>query len=75
MTGGWSTPHRDQMVVGETFVQGKDQATARMLLAAADDLGLDRSTSVRTTNHGFIVPDAVWERAQENQRQADGQDF
>lgn len=49
--------------VGETMVMGKDKATARALLAAARDLGLGTHV-VRTVNLGFIVPDAVWDRAQ-----------
>lgn len=45
---------------GTTFVQGKDQATARVLLNAADKVGLPAYV-VKTAAHGFIVPDAVWD--------------
>lgn len=47
--------------LGETFVQGKDQLTAQSLLAAADDLGLD-PVVVRAVDHGFIVPNTVYDR-------------
>lgn len=46
--------------VGEVFVQGHEQQTARDLLAAAVEAGYDE-TIVRTTVHGFIVPEAVWD--------------
>lgn len=74
MTGGWSTPSRDRMEVGETFVQGKTQDNARDLLAAATDLGLSVQV-VRTTNHGFIVPDEVWEHTVATRLADAGQDF
>ena len=47
--------------LGETFVQGKDQQTARALLDAARALDLD-PVVVRTVAHGFIVPNAVYDR-------------
>lgn len=55
--------------VGETFVQGKSQQTARELLQAAEALQLDVLV-VRTAAAGFIVPNEVWDTA-EVQRQAD----
>lgn len=45
---------------GETFVWGRDKATASALLAAARSIGVDPH-SVRTTRDGYIVPDAVWD--------------
>lgn len=48
--------------LGETFVQGKTQETARALLAAADDLG-HGAQAVRTVAHGFIVPNDVYDLA------------
>lgn len=50
---------------GEAMVMGKDRDTARSLLAAAKQLGLD-SNVVRTVNLGFIVPIAVWDQVQAN---------
>lgn len=50
---------------GEAFVMGKDQATARALLTAARQLGLDTNV-VRTVNLGFIVPISVWDQVQAN---------
>lgn len=44
---------------GEVFINGKDPETARALIAASNDVGLDPALSVRTAAHGFIVPDAV----------------
>lgn len=41
---------------------GSDRDTAILLLAAAEDLGLDRSV-VRTYEGGFDVPDEVHEKA------------
>lgn len=49
-----------------TFVFGKDQATARALLDAAEALG-HRPEVVRTVDNGFLVPDDVWDRVQEQQ--------
>ena len=49
---------------GQTYVHGKDPATARALLDACDRVGVDR-TVPHATDSGFIVPDAVadeWER-------------
>lgn len=65
MSAGWGTPSWMQPgpEVGETFVQGKTQATARALLDAADQLGLDRNT-VRAVTGGFIVPNEVWDLAE-----------
>lgn len=66
MSGGWGTPSwmGGDVELGETFVQGKDQQTARGLLAAAADLGLDPIV-VRTVAHGFIIPNEVYDRADE----------
>lgn len=50
--------------VGETFVWGKDKATAQSLLQAARDTDHDVH-DVRTTINGFVVPDAVAEAAAE----------
>lgn len=44
---------------GETFINGRSRDTARRLLDAAAVVGLDPSIVVRTTSHGYIVPDAV----------------
>lgn len=65
MSAGWGTPAWMQPgpEVGETFVQGKTQTTARALLDAADELGLDRNT-VRAVTGGFIVPNEVWDLAE-----------
>lgn len=65
MSGGWGTPiwQGGEVAPGETFVSDKSQQMARDLLAAADELGMDPIT-VRTTNAGFIVPEAVWDQAQ-----------
>lgn len=52
------------MQPGETFLWGRDSATARVLLAAAEEVGLDAYV-VRTTDTGFIVPDAVANQAAE----------
>lgn len=73
---GWGTPQteRIEMEIGDVFVQGKDQQTARDLLTASRELDLE-DLVVRTTNHGFIVPGEVWDRAQQNRSQATGQDF
>lgn len=45
--------------VGQTFIQGRDAEMSRALLDAAAALGLDPVTAVRTTSHGYVVPDAV----------------
>lgn len=76
MSGGWGTPSWMGGVptIGETFVAGKDRDTARALLAAADDLGIDRMV-VRTANGGFVVPDAVYDRMQEQRRADSDTDF
>lgn len=72
MAGGWGTPHPGTYPeMGETFVQGKTQETARALLDAAAALGLD-SGEVRTIAHGFIVPNAVWDKAEETRLAAEG---
>lgn len=47
--------------MGETFVAGKDQATARALLDACAALGM-QAWNVRTGAHGFVVPNAVYDR-------------
>lgn len=74
MPGGWGTPHPGTYPeVGETFVQGKTQETARSLLQAAADLGLD-SGVVRTVNKGFIVPNEVWDQAEETRLAAEGRE-
>jgi hypothetical protein len=44
---------------GQTFVPGATAKTARRLLDAAAKAGLDPKTAVRTTEGGFIVPEAV----------------
>jgi hypothetical protein len=73
--GGWGTPHPGNIPeVGETFVQGKTQETARALLDAADALGLDRAAVVRTVNKGFIVPNEVWDQAEETRLAAEGRE-
>lgn len=66
MSGGWGTPTWMQPApdVGETFVQGKTHATARALLDAAAELGLD-SGVVRTITGGFVVPNQVWDLAEQ----------
>lgn len=69
--GGWGTPTLDRLMVGETYVSGKDQATARALLDAAAALGLP-SLVVRTAARGFIVPDAVYDRYANDQAEAHG---
>lgn len=75
MSGGWATPWAGgDPEVGETFIQGKDQPTARGLLAAADALSLDRNV-VRTVTGGFIVPNEVFDRYTESKNQAEGLDF
>lgn len=48
---------------GETFVWGLDRRTAQVLLAAAAEVVGDEHV-VRATDTGFIVPDAVWDRAE-----------
>lgn len=60
--------------VGETYVQGKDQQTARDLLNAAKTLELD-SIVVRAVNGGFIVPNAVWDTVQQQRQANTGLDF
>lgn len=65
MSGGWGTPTWMQPgpEVGETFVPGKTPENARALLDAATELGLDPADAVRTINGGFVVPNAVADRA------------
>lgn len=67
MSGGWGTPTWMQPGpdVGETLVQGKSADTARSLLAAARDLGMDTGV-VRTVTGGFVVPNAVWDQAEQD---------
>lgn len=64
MSAGWGTPTwmQPEPAVGETFVQGKTPQTARALLNACDELGVDR-IEVRTITGGFIVPNAVYDTA------------
>lgn len=56
--GGEAVIHDD-----EVYVHGKDQETARALLAGADLAGVDQH-SIRATDEGFICPEAVWDEAQ-----------
>ena len=65
MTGGWGTPSWQGGAVGlgDVFVSDKSPAMARALLAACDELEVDR-IEVRTVTNGFIVPEAVWEATQ-----------
>lgn len=67
MSGGWGTPSwmGGEPVVGEVFVSGRTPATARALLAAAAELGLE-ALEVRAVTNGFIVPEAVYEKARES---------
>jgi hypothetical protein len=76
VSGGWNTPvaAREQVELGETYVQGKDQATAQLLLRAARELELD-TLVVRTARAGFVVPSEVWDKAQELNRADSGLDF
>lgn len=76
MSGGWGTPSwmGGEPEVGETFVQGRDRDTARALLAAARELDLD-TLVVRTTGHGFIVPNEVWDKAQQMHQTDSSTDF
>lgn len=53
-----------------TFVFGKDQATARALLDAARQLGLDTGV-VLTADNGFVVPTAVWDQCAAAHRSVD----
>lgn len=72
MTGGWGTSSgRSEPDVGETFVNGKDQETARGLLDACDNLGVTRLL-VRTSARGFIVPNAVYDEYANDQAAARG---
>lgn len=66
MSGGWGTPSwmGGEPDIGETFVQGKDTPTARALLAAAEALGID-PIAIRTVARGFVVPNEVWDAAQD----------
>lgn len=76
MAGGWGTPtwQGGEVLVGDVFVSEKTQDMARALLAACDDLGVDR-IAVRTVTNGFIVPEAVWDHAQESRLAAEGRAF
>lgn len=75
MSGGWGAPSwmGGDPEEGETYVAGKDQQTARDLLAAAAELDLGAHV-VRTVNGGFIVPDAVWDLTHQNRQAANGLD-
>lgn len=66
MPGGWGTPSwmGGEPSPGETYVWGKTPETARALLAAAADLGLEPMV-VRTVTGGFIVPDEVYDRVEQ----------
>lgn len=44
---------------GHTYVEGRNPDTARALLEAAAEAGLENA--VKTTSFGYIVPDAVHE--------------
>lgn len=44
---------------GEVFVAGLDAATARRLLAAAEDAGMDPSVVRVDPGGGFVVPEAL----------------
>lgn len=46
------------VLLGETFIYGLDQPTARLLMTACGNIGVDRQV-VRTTDIGFIVPNEV----------------
>jgi hypothetical protein len=80
VSGGWGTPsgqglnQLSDLDAGAVFVQGKDQETARRLLAAADQVGVER-VLIRTTMHGFVVPEAVWDAAEDNRRADQGLDI
>lgn len=62
------------LILGETFVQGKDRDTARRLLAACDTLGIDQQ-HVRTVTQGFVVPNEVWDTAEATRRADAGLDL
>lgn len=53
------------MRTGETYVYGHDRNTARALLIACDKAGVGRHV-VRATETGFIVPDEVWDVAEQD---------
>lgn len=61
MTGGTPSWMGGDPSEGETYVDGKDQATAAGLLASADALGEDRQTAVRAVTGGFVVTDTVYD--------------
>jgi len=71
VTGGWGTPTNEAMSLGETYVAGKDQQTARSLLAACRALDLP-TILVRTAARGFIVPDQVYEQYADDQAASHG---
>ncbi len=48
---------------GETRFEGQDRATAKALLEAADEVGMDAHV-VRLVDGGFVVPTEVAEAAQ-----------
>lgn len=76
MTGGWGTPtwQGGSVNLGEVFVADKSQATARDLLEAAEQEGVE-ALEVRTVNQGFIVPEQVWDRVQANRADRDDRGF
>lgn len=50
---------------GETYVHGRDPETARTLLVTCKRLGIPQHV-VRTTETGFLVPDEVWDAAEQS---------
>lgn len=50
---------------GETYVHGRDPDTARMLLDTCTRIGVPQHV-VRTTETGFLVPDEVWDAAEQS---------
>ena len=76
MTGGWGTPtwQGGDVLPGDVFCSDKSQEMARDLLDAAETLKLDPIV-VRTTTAGFIVPQQVWDTAQDARRNREGMAF
>lgn len=48
--------------MSDVEIEGRSRDTAVLLLAAAEDLGLDPSV-VRTTTNGYVVPEEVAKKA------------